>query len=290
MSSRAHAGGYAADRFKRGRASFRARTRWMALAAFGPFFVAGLLVPFLSPPPVVIWIGGLVAGAGIPAWVVVRDSPPEQGEKWRTGAEGERKTAKRLRALEREGWLLAHDIANERGNYDHIALSRAGVFVMDTKCLSGTMQIEDGVPRLTRRYDPEGADPWAGLGPCAKAAAARLSRTLGALGGRPPWVEPAVVLWCDFPAGVQAFDGCTFVQGERLAAWLRSQPAKLSEARLAELRAAVEDLSSRRQRPDSSSERHIGSTARHRGADCLTSDPTQARGPYHRPIPRRHPR
>jgi Nuclease-related domain len=68
-------------------------------------------------------------GVGATAWIWLRESPPGYIETWQTGAEGERKTEKALRRLETSGWTVVHDIDAGRGNYDHIAVSGAGVFV-----------------------------------------------------------------------------------------------------------------------------------------------------------------
>ncbi|MFJ1650082.1 nuclease-related domain-containing protein [Streptomyces sp. NPDC088337] len=59
-----------------------------------------------------------------------------QAARWAAGAEGERRTAARLTALEREGWTVLHDRAlpGSRANVDHLAVSPAGVvLVPDTK-------------------------------------------------------------------------------------------------------------------------------------------------------------
>jgi len=57
-------------------------------------------------------------------------------DRWEAGAEGERRTALRLRELESEGWTVLHDRAlpGSRANLDHLAVSYSGVvFVVDTK-------------------------------------------------------------------------------------------------------------------------------------------------------------
>jgi Nuclease-related domain len=83
-----------------------------------------------------------------------RDAPPYV-ESWHEGAEGERKTEQELKPLERAGWRIVHDVQNAHGNYDHIAVSRAGVFLLETKNLRGVVELRGGVPHLRRRLDPE---------------------------------------------------------------------------------------------------------------------------------------
>lgn len=242
VSSRAHAGAYAQQRFLRGRARWRARIGWVAAACLGPFILGGLVVPFLYPRPLPIWMAGMVAGAAASAWALLADSPPAHVENWRTGAEAERKTARCLRALDHEQWLVVHDVDAERGNYDHIVVGSAGVFLLDTKWPSGTMRIEHGTPWVTRREDPEAQVRYPRLAPSVKAAAARLSHELGRRCGRGVWVDPLLVVWCEFPAGVHAEDGYAFVHGSRVAEWLEAQPARLDEARVATLGACLQEL------------------------------------------------
>lgn len=81
---------------------------------------------------VLLMSGGLLAMA-----VSLRDEPPEFVDRWRRGAEGERKTAQALRPLEAAGWKLRHDREIDgSGNVDHVALSRSGRgYVIETKTL-----------------------------------------------------------------------------------------------------------------------------------------------------------
>lgn len=64
--------------------------------------------------------------------------------RWRVGREGERRTARLLRPLEREGWALLHDRALPTGmaNVDHLALSpSSAVFLLDTKLWSARRRL-----------------------------------------------------------------------------------------------------------------------------------------------------
>ncbi|HUB36190.1 MAG TPA: nuclease-related domain-containing protein, partial [Solirubrobacteraceae bacterium] len=56
---------------------------------------------------------------------------------WGLGAEGERRTERALRPLVRSGWSIVHDVEARYGNYDHIAVGPAGVFLLETKNLRG---------------------------------------------------------------------------------------------------------------------------------------------------------
>ena len=236
------AGAYAEERFRRGRASWRARIRWVSLACFGPFTVGGLIAPFVYPRPLAIWGAGVVVGAAVAAYAVLADSPPAYVENWRTGAEGERKTARRLRALSKGQWLVVHDVDAGRGNYDHILVGPAGVFLIDTKWPAGTLRIENGVPVVTRREDPEAEVRYPQFGPRAKGSAARLSRELRRRSDRRVWVEPVVLVWSAFPASVHTESGCTFIHGSQVVEWLQNRPARLEESAIAALRDAVRGL------------------------------------------------
>lgn len=55
------------------------------------------------------------------------------GQRWRAGGRGERDVARRLRRLERRGWLVVHDLDCHRGNVDHLAAGPGGVFTVETK-------------------------------------------------------------------------------------------------------------------------------------------------------------
>ncbi|MFE1925823.1 nuclease-related domain-containing protein [Streptomyces asoensis] len=73
-----------------------------------------------------------------------------EANRWEAGAEGERRTARRLAELEAEGWTVLHDRAlpGSRANLDHLAVSWSGVvFVVDTKRWSaydGDIAVRDG--------------------------------------------------------------------------------------------------------------------------------------------------
>ena len=52
---------------------------------------------------------------------------PEHIARWQRGAGGEQKTARALKPLRKEGWLIRHDLATGYGNSnrDHIAAGPA---------------------------------------------------------------------------------------------------------------------------------------------------------------------
>jgi len=76
---------------------------------------------------------------------------PQSTTAWRTGARGEEVLGQRLDALADSGVRALHDrrIPRSRANIDHIAISAAGVFVLDAKRYKGrpTLRVEGGLLR-----------------------------------------------------------------------------------------------------------------------------------------------
>jgi nuclease-like protein len=77
---------------------------------------------------------------------------PHSIRAWRTGADGEAKTAA---ALERLGddWIVLHDrrIPGSRANIDHIAIGPPGIFVIETKDYSGRISLRGNEIRVNGR-------------------------------------------------------------------------------------------------------------------------------------------
>jgi hypothetical protein len=104
-------GGSAQARWRRSRAAeWAAWTRtlpWRVAAILGIGAGGGLLGSQLAPR-LGLMIGGLaaiVAGWGL------RFRPSPEAVGWRRGAVGERRTARLLSPLERQGWAVLHDLA-----------------------------------------------------------------------------------------------------------------------------------------------------------------------------------
>jgi hypothetical protein len=76
---------------------------------------------------------------------------PQTTSAWQRGAQGEQMLGQRLDGLADRGVLLLHDrrIPGGRSNIDHIAISAAGVFVIDAKRYRGRpeLRIEGGLLR-----------------------------------------------------------------------------------------------------------------------------------------------
>ena len=91
----------------------------------------------------------------------LRFRPSPDAIAWRRGAAGERRTARLLAALERQGWAVLHDLAlpGSRANIDHLVIGPGGVFVIDSKQYRGRLQLDPtgrlwhGRYPLTRPYE-----------------------------------------------------------------------------------------------------------------------------------------
>jgi Nuclease-related domain len=91
-------------------------------------------------------LAGLVVAAVV-GWRL-RFRPSEQARTWQRGAHGERHTARLLRRLTRNGFVVLHDLAvpGSPGNVDHLVIGPSGVFVIDSKQWTGSVhQGADGL-------------------------------------------------------------------------------------------------------------------------------------------------
>jgi Nuclease-related domain len=93
------------------------------------------------------WRLPLVAAAALVGWRL-RFRPSEQARTWQRGAAGERRTARLLDRLTRDGYMVFHDLAvpNSPANVDHLVIGPSGVFVIDSKQWTGSVhQGADGL-------------------------------------------------------------------------------------------------------------------------------------------------
>jgi hypothetical protein len=86
------------------------------------------------------WLVGLVA-AVLVGWRL-RFRPSEQARTWQRGAHGERRTARLLDRLTRDGFVVFHDLAvpGSPANVDHLVIGPTGLFVIDSKQWTGSVQ------------------------------------------------------------------------------------------------------------------------------------------------------
>src|SRR5512132_1182101 len=72
----------------------------------------------------------------------LRFRPSEQARAWQRGAHGERQTARLLDRLDRDGYQVLHDLAmpGSPANIDHVVIGPSGLFVIDSKQWTGSVQ------------------------------------------------------------------------------------------------------------------------------------------------------
>jgi hypothetical protein len=83
--------------------------------------------------------------------ILALSDDPQSTTAWRRGAKGEELLGKRLDGLAEHGVRLLHDrrIPGTRANIDHLAISAAGVFILDAKRYKGkpSLRIDGGILR-----------------------------------------------------------------------------------------------------------------------------------------------
>jgi hypothetical protein len=88
-----------------------------------------------------------LAVAALVGWRL-RFRPSEAARTWQRGAQGERRTARLLDRLPRDGFVVFHDLAvpGSPANVDHLVIGPSGVFVIDSKQWTGSVhQGADGL-------------------------------------------------------------------------------------------------------------------------------------------------
>ena len=233
------AGHFADRRFRERRRAWRRRVWWALPLCVAPVVAACLGLALLVAPEQLGFFVGFGLGAAAAMALILIDSPPWHIERWRLGAEGEKRTAKALRPLTRHGWTLVNDVQTERGNMDHVLVGPAGAFLLETKSLGGIVSVERGALSVRWREDPDDGYEAPRVGPRARALAAQLAERLREAGMPDVWVQPIVVLWSDFPQGSIQSDGVAWVAGKRLARALAARPTTLSEEQTSDIMAVV---------------------------------------------------
>jgi hypothetical protein len=185
------------------------------------------------------WVAGFLGGGAAAFFMAAWLSPPGWIENWQSGAFGEEATAKALRPLEREGWVVLHDLPAERGNVDHIVIGPPGVFLLDSKRLSGTVRIDgDGLATVDRGDDDSLSYRHPGGKHLLSLARETHSRGLASTRIR-LWVAPVMVIWADFPQRVVDENRCVYVHGDELVPWLRAREQRIAPSRMQTIVEAV---------------------------------------------------
>jgi hypothetical protein len=220
-------GGFAQATWRRLRAAeWTAWTRtlpWRVAATLGVTAGGGILGSLLAPRLGLV-LGGLAAVAA--GWGL-RFRPSPDAVAWQRGATGERRTARLLDPLERQGWAVLHDLAlpGSRANIDHLVIGPGGVFVIDSKHYRGRLQ-----------FDPSGR-LWHGrypLAPTLRAVSFEADQAAQVLTDPDVVVVPIVAVHgAQVPWGKVVVQGVPVMAARRLPSMLRQLPAVLGPERVA---------------------------------------------------------
>jgi hypothetical protein len=191
---------------------------------------------------------GVFLGMLLGAYVALLESPPGRIENWRTGFEGERRTARALAPLRRRGYVLLHDLPdrrtseqNHKGNIDHVVISTAGVFLLDSKWLGGEASIDGDTIHVQMRDDDEDSYDLSKLACGMRGCAVRLREDI-AQQTDVRWVQPVVVFWNRFEARQVTSENVVFVHGEHLVDWLGEQSPQMTTDKVTRVASCIEDV------------------------------------------------
>jgi hypothetical protein len=215
---------------RRRRATMRREWRdWAKLVGIIVIFAVGVI--FFDGWLKVAWalVLGMLLTALIVFWLTGGDVT---SLTWVRGAVGERQTEEVLLELP-DGWRVFHDIPNDWGNWDHIAIGPAGVFAIDTKSYSSPAVAEQDTLRSGSIRTP---------GSVFRGSAVRLKETLQRDFGVSTWVQPVVAIWGDFPQGEVERENVVYLDATRLADWLKSGRQRLTVDQLTNIAVYLQEL------------------------------------------------
>jgi len=219
-------GGSAQATWRRARAAeWAAWTRslpWRAATTLGAA-VAGAVLGSLLAARLSLVLGALAAVAA--GWGL-RFKPSPDAVAWRRGAAGEQRTARLLAGLERQGWVVLHDLAipGSQANLDHLVIGPGGVFVIDSKHYRGRLQL-DGFGRLWHGRYP--------LAPTLQAVSFEADQAALVLTDPDVVVVPILAVHgAQVPWGKVVMQGVPVVAARRLPSMLCQLPAVLGPERV----------------------------------------------------------
>ncbi len=222
--NRRRAGARARRQYERLRREWLRRNRklWLvvvagALAIYGAACALATVIPGDQR-----WWVGFVAGALVIGIIAVRSSPPTAIGHWEEGAWGEERTAQQLVVLEREGWIVLHDLGNGHGNFDHVVLGPNGIFCLNSKWSTYRLELDErGLLVGRSRFDPDLVLRVDGIVGRVRREAIDLKKIVEARTGVTLWVQAVVVWWGDVENGGRQVGDIGVVRGEDLVARLR---------------------------------------------------------------------
>lgn len=220
--------------------------RWVFVGLAVPLMVWSV-VAILAMHPFGIWASGMAFGALVAMYAALRESPPAHIENWRTGFEGERRTARALAPLRRDGYVLLHDLPDRRssaqelkGDIDHVVVCSGGVFLLNSKWLTGEASIKGDTVHVQMRDDDDDSYQIPQLASGTRGCAVRLQEDIAQQGGV-GFVQAVVVFWNKFDAELVKGHKIVFVHGGRLVDWLEEQSGEMSSDWVAHVAACIKD-------------------------------------------------
>jgi hypothetical protein len=208
------------------------RRQWFIWCAFLTVIVVGILLMFFvgrTGLAVGGWMLGFATAIAIVGWTIAFDV---RALPWLWGSWGEEQTGEELARLG-NGWFVRHDVANGYGNWDHIAVGPAGVFMIETKRLTGRIAVtDDGLSSGRTRF----------AGKTFRGASVGLREALSKNVRSCPWVQSVVAVWGDFHGEVLEREKVVYISGGNLVEWLSHQPTKLDSSSREALVQAVQQL------------------------------------------------
>jgi hypothetical protein len=153
--------------------------------------------------------------------------------RWMWGAVGEEWTANELARLPAYEWSVYHDVPNGRGNWDHIVVGPAGVFVIDSKNFGQPARVTE-LGLVSGRIQCSAHK--------ARTSAVRLKELIEERAGVTVWVQPVFAVWGDLRDGFVERDGVVYTPGRVVADVISARPNRLSRDQQAQVAAALAPL------------------------------------------------
>jgi hypothetical protein len=208
------------------------RAEWRTWSLIVGFWVAALAAVFLvrgGPQLAAAGLVGAMSALLVFGWMLGGDV---RSLTWLWGRIGEQQTEAVLAKLPSE-WRVEHDIRHPNGNWDHVVVGPAGLYLLDSKRLNGTAFAGNDSLRAGRTRFTGGR---------FRGDAVAFGDVIAPLLGRRPWVNAVVVVWDDFPQREHEDNRVTYVAGETLVDWLCERPTTLDAAQRDRYTDAVRDV------------------------------------------------
>jgi nuclease-like protein len=151
---------------------------------------------------------------------------------WMWGAEGERHTAAELQRLP-DTWRVFHDLADGKGNWDHVAIGPPGVYLIDSKTFRRPASV-DGDGLRSGRIRTSGS--------FHRGQAVRMKETLEGGTGIATWVQAVVAVWGELPVAETESEKVVYLDATLLTDWLQRREPRLSPQQVDELARVLERL------------------------------------------------